>query len=94
MSPSALDAVLFREGKIRTTNCTFIFWDLLYPLGYLLVFGLGINASLGFTSGLTGARLQRVLPGRRARHGELRHRRRTRRGRSSSIATTASSTRC
>jgi ABC-2 type transport system permease protein len=26
----------------------------LYPLGYLLVFGLGMNASLGFTSELTG----------------------------------------
>jgi len=25
-----------------------------YPLGYLLVFGIGMNASLGFTSGLAG----------------------------------------
>src|SRR5439155_21384835 len=40
-----------REGKIRATNLTFIFWDLFYPLGYLLVFGVGINASLGFSSG-------------------------------------------
>jgi hypothetical protein len=52
MSTRALEAVLFREAKIRATNWTFIFWDLLYPLGYLLVFGLGVNASLGFTSGL------------------------------------------
>ena len=49
-----LIAVLFREGKIRATNSLFIFWDLLYPLGYLLVFGIGVNASLGFTSGLEG----------------------------------------
>jgi ABC-2 type transport system permease protein len=42
-----------REGKIRATNLTFIFWDLFYPLGYLLVFGVGINASLGFTAGLS-----------------------------------------
>src|SRR5215831_17759451 len=54
MSTRALEAVLFREAKIRATNWTFIFWDLLYPLGYLLVFGLGMNASLGFTSELTG----------------------------------------
>jgi ABC-2 type transport system permease protein len=50
----AVAAVMFREGKIRATNLIFIFWDLLYPLGYLLVFGIGVNASLGFTSGLAG----------------------------------------
>jgi ABC-2 type transport system permease protein len=50
----ALAAVMFREGKIRATNSLFIFWDLLYPLGYLLVFGIGVNASLGFTSGMAG----------------------------------------
>ena len=54
MSRQALEAVLIREAKIRATNWTFIFWDLLYPLGYLLVFGLGMNASLGFTSELNG----------------------------------------
>jgi len=48
---NALAAVLAREGKIRATNLTFIFWDLFYPLGYLLVFGVGVNASLGFTAG-------------------------------------------
>src|SRR5262247_1215542 len=50
----ALEAVLVREAKIRATNSLFIFWDLVYPLGYLLVFGIGVNASLGFTSGLVG----------------------------------------
>ena len=54
MSARALEAVLVREAKIRATNLTFIFWDVLYPLGYLLVFGLGMDASLGFTSELTG----------------------------------------
>ena len=49
-----LTAVLIREGKIRATNSTFIFWDLLYPLGYLLVFGLGMTASMEFTVGLPG----------------------------------------
>jgi ABC-2 type transport system permease protein len=48
---TALAAIFAREGRIRVTNLTFIFWDLFYPLGYLLVFGVGINASLGFTAG-------------------------------------------
>ncbi len=54
MTSYALTAVLVREAKIRATNWLFIFWDLIYPLGYLLVFGIGVNASLGFTSGLAG----------------------------------------
>jgi ABC-2 type transport system permease protein len=44
---SAVAAVFYREGKIRMTNLTFIFWDLFYPLCYMLVFGVGINAALG-----------------------------------------------
>jgi len=51
---NALAAIMLREGKIRATNLTFIFWDLFYPLGYLLVFGVGINASLGFTAAAAG----------------------------------------
>ena len=51
---SALTAVMTREAKIRATNLLFIFWDVLYPLGYLLVFGVGINASLGFSSAVAG----------------------------------------
>src|SRR6185295_18208784 len=49
---SALSAVMYREGKIRATNALFIFWDVIYPLGYLLVFGVGMNDALGF-AGLT-----------------------------------------
>lgn len=48
----ALTAVMYREGKIRTTNLTFIFWDLFYPLGYLLVFGVSISTALDFAGGL------------------------------------------
>ena len=43
---SALSAVMYREGKIRATNALFIFWDVVYPLGYLLVFGVGMNDAL------------------------------------------------
>ena len=66
--------MLYREARIRATNLTFIFWDVLYPLGYLLVFGVGMIAPLGLRRAVDRGRLQRVLPGRRARHGELRHR--------------------
>jgi ABC-2 type transport system permease protein len=48
---SALTAVMYREGKIRATNITFIFWDLFYPLGYLLVFGVGMSQTAGLTLG-------------------------------------------
>lgn len=44
---SALSAVFYREGKIRLTNAAWLFWDLFYPLGYLLIFGVGIDYALG-----------------------------------------------
>src|SRR6202047_3725517 len=44
---SSIPAMLYRETKIRATNITFVFWDLFYPLFYLLVFGVGVTASLG-----------------------------------------------
>ncbi len=45
---TALGAILHREAKIRVTNLLFIFWDVVYPLGYLLVFGVGIDRALSF----------------------------------------------
>ena len=44
---TAIGAVLYREGKIRATNLTFIFWDAIYPLAYLLVFGVGMSHAVG-----------------------------------------------
>ena len=41
-----LRAMIVREAKIRSTNVTFLFFDLFYPLLYLLIFGVGINAAL------------------------------------------------
>ena len=46
---SALLAVLNREMKIRATNLTFIFWDVAYPLAYLMVFGVAMERAMGFT---------------------------------------------
>jgi ABC-type transport system involved in cytochrome c biogenesis permease component len=40
---------MYREGKIRATNLAFIFWDLFYPLAYLLVFGVGMTQAMGMT---------------------------------------------
>jgi ABC-2 type transport system permease protein len=39
--------MLVREARLRATNATFIFWDIVYPLAYLLVFGVGMSSALG-----------------------------------------------
>lgn len=51
----ALTAVMYREARIRATNVLFIFWDLVYPLGYLLVFGVGLNSAVQFTAGIAAS---------------------------------------
>src|SRR5437773_2578026 len=38
--------------KIRATNFTFIFWDLFFPLLYMLVFGVGVNSALCAPTGI------------------------------------------
>jgi ABC-2 type transport system permease protein len=45
-----LVAVMIREARIRATNLLFIFWDVVYPLGYLLVFGVGIDHAVRLTA--------------------------------------------
>jgi hypothetical protein len=42
-----LEASIYREAKIRFTNFAWIFWDAFYPLGYMLLFGVGIDYALG-----------------------------------------------
>jgi ABC-2 type transport system permease protein len=49
-----LEAILYREAKIRFTNYAWMFWDVLYPLGYMLVFGVGINYAMGPPLSLEG----------------------------------------
>jgi len=44
---SGIGAVCYREGRIRFTNLVWMFWDLFYPLGYLLVFGVAVSHTLG-----------------------------------------------
>jgi ABC-type polysaccharide/polyol phosphate export permease len=43
---TGLGAMLYREARLRATNAAFIFWDVVYPLAYLLVFGVGMSAAL------------------------------------------------
>lgn len=51
---NAIAAVLYREARIRATNLTFIVWDLLFPLLYLLVFGVGMDRALGAPISMPG----------------------------------------
>jgi ABC-2 type transport system permease protein len=44
---SGLTAMMYREARIRATNLTFIFWDVIYPLAYMLVFGVGMSSAMG-----------------------------------------------
>ena len=53
---TGLTAMLYREARLRATNATFIFWDVVYPLAYLLVFGIGMSSALGTDFAGMGAR--------------------------------------
>ncbi len=39
--------VIYREYRFRITNITFLVWDVLVPVSYLLIFGYGFQRSLG-----------------------------------------------
>lgn len=40
-------AVMYREFRIRTTSMIWLFYDLLIPLLYLLIFGIALNRTIG-----------------------------------------------
>lgn len=40
-------AIFYRDYRQRLTNVTFVFWDLLAPMAYLLLFGLGFDRTVG-----------------------------------------------
>jgi ABC-2 type transport system permease protein len=46
-------AVMYREYKIRITSLVWLFYDIVMPFAYLLLFGLGFNAAFsgGISSG-------------------------------------------
>jgi ABC-2 type transport system permease protein len=47
-------AVMYREFRIRTTSMIWIFYDLLIPLLYLLIFGIALNRTIGAGISLGG----------------------------------------
>jgi ABC-2 type transport system permease protein len=47
---NAIGAVMYREYKIRITSLMWLFYDLLMPFAYLLIFGIGLDRA--FTSGV------------------------------------------
>jgi ABC-2 type transport system permease protein len=61
---SGIVAMLYREGKIRATNFIYLFWDLIYSLGYFLLFGVGMNRAIGAPATAAGVDyLSFFLPG-------------------------------
>jgi ABC-2 type transport system permease protein len=52
MSP--LGAVFYRDFRQRMTNVSLLFWDLLAPLAYLALFGIGFEAMMGQAPVITG----------------------------------------
>jgi ABC-2 type transport system permease protein len=44
---NAIAAVFYRDYRQRITNVAFLVWDLMIPLAYLLLFGLGFDRLLG-----------------------------------------------
>lgn len=50
-------AVMYREYRIRMTSMTWGFYDLLMPLAYLLIFGIGLNSALSTGVDVGGTRV-------------------------------------
>ena len=63
---NAIAAVFYRDYRQRITNAAFLVWDLLIPLTYLLLFGLGFDRLLGGAITLGGQQVSYtafLLPG-------------------------------
>ena len=64
MKPIA--AVFYRDYRQRITNVAFLVWDLMIPLAYLLLFGLGFDRLIGSGVALEGQQVGYIaflLPG-------------------------------
>lgn len=51
---NAITAVFYRDYRQRITNAAFLLWDLMIPLAYLLLFGLGFDRLLGGAIAIEG----------------------------------------
>lgn len=54
---NGVGAVFYRDYRQRMTNVGFVFWDLLAPLAYLTLFGIGFERMMGGASVVEGASL-------------------------------------
>ena len=54
---NAIAAVFYRDYRQRITNAAFLVWDLMIPLTYLLLFGLGFDRLIGGGVALGGAQV-------------------------------------
>jgi ABC-2 type transport system permease protein len=54
---NAIAAVFYRDYRQRITNVAFLVWDLMIPLTYLLLFGLGFDRLLGDALTLDGQQI-------------------------------------
>lgn len=44
---NAISAVLYRDYRVRRTNPFLLFWDVMAPLAYLVLFGIGYEGLMG-----------------------------------------------
>ena len=44
---NGIAGVIYRDWRQRITNIGFVFWDLLVPAAYLILFGTGFDRALG-----------------------------------------------
>lgn len=51
-------AVVYRDGLIRLTSLTWLFFDMAVPLLYLLMFGVGFNKAVGMGVAMDGTSVQ------------------------------------
>jgi ABC-2 type transport system permease protein len=54
---NAIAVVFYRDYRQRITNAAFLLWDLMVPLAYLLLFGLGFDRLLGGAIAVEGQQI-------------------------------------
>ena len=63
---SGIAGVIYRDWRQRITNVAFVFWDLLVPVAYLVLFGTGFDRALAKSFIVDGRELEYtayLLPG-------------------------------
>jgi ABC-2 type transport system permease protein len=51
---NGVSAIFYRDYRQRMTNVGFVFWDLLAPLAYLILFGIGFEKMMGGAPVISG----------------------------------------